>query len=304
MSALAERRAAARARAAEMTARDEALPAALCGACGALVRTGEGVAYPRSPWAPQSLSEAQEDAERIRNGQPPILSWTRRHDRCATSVGVVAQLVGIELPAEVASEALSAASGSRGLLAVMASARFRDAPPRDRRPKAWAHLSDEDRARLARAVDRARAEVEPRRCVSGACAWCGVSHSIGWRTSPETWRDGSAAPLCSSCADTWISRTRPTEREELRAAALEAATGVRSWSGEGIYVYADVATDDRTGTAEPWQYAPEAIAALRERLSPAAAQRRREAAEAEQAAADAAEESQRLTEARAAGWPV
>lgn len=316
-AATADRQGRARARAAALAARDEALPRAICAACGGVVGAGQGVSLPRPSWGAYG---AQEDDDRQRQGLPLIAEWSRRHDACATTPGIVQQIVGGEVSAEIASDALSEASRARGR-EILAQHRYADEVAATRayrqpKPRAWAHLDDADRARLRRAVDRARAEVEPRRCSAGACAWCGCSHSIGWRTSPETWSDGTAAPLCATCAAVWDRRTAPTDREGLRAAALEALSGAAGWTGLDLMTFSDVAGDDHAGQPIGWTYAPQPLAELRERARltwPAgvggdyaarAAQAARDAREAAQAAADAAAESERLTAARAAGWPI
>lgn len=329
-SSLAERRAAVRERIAAEKERRARLPRALCGACGGVVAQGEGVVFESDTWSPGD-STAVDDRGRASAGLPQILGWRRRHDRCASSSSIVVQILGGDpLSDEIAGAALGSV---RGVLRgpVLVQHRSPDgrsaalaATMQARSPRPWAHLTDDDRAALRWAVDRERAEVEPRPCVSGPCAWCGVLRSVGWRRSPEQWADGREAPLCGSCAQVWDRRGNPGVRDGLRACALEALSGANSLGSTGLdlLAYVDIADEDRTGRDEPWTYA-EPLARLREeaRLTwwaslPAnlrdeymvkAAEATRAAMEAQRAAeaAEAAEEAQRQAEAaKAAGWPV
>lgn len=210
---LSDRQSRLRARAAELAERAARLPRALCAACGGVVAEGQGVAVSVSPWNADAAAWARDDDERERTGAVPVRGWTRRHDECATTVGIVRQILGIDVRADVAGIAVIEASRIRGA-EILAEHRVGDplAAPIQRRPRAWSHLTDADRERLSVVVARERGKVEPRRCVEGACAWCGVSTSIGWRSSPETWSDGSQAPLCRDCAVVW-DREVTTDRE-------------------------------------------------------------------------------------------
>lgn len=310
-----------RARAAELAERAARLPRALCAACGGVVAEGQGVAVSVSPWNADATAWARDDDERERTGAVPVRGWTRRHDECATTVGIVRQILGVDLPAVVAGAAIIEASRFRGA-EILAEHRVGDplAAPIQRRPRAWSHLTDADRERLAAVVARERGKVEARRCSEGACAWCGVSTSIGWRSSPETWSDGSQAPLCRACAAVWDRRSRPVEKAARRACALEALSGAAGFGGDGlgILTFSDVAGDDHAGHPIGWAYAPAPLAELRERARmtwPSSlpgsggeylerAARERAELEAAERAAEEARAVERTEAARAAGWPV
>ena len=315
---LSDRQSRLRARAAELAERAARLPRALCAACG-VVAEGQGVAVSVSPWNADAAAWARDDDERERTRAVPVRGWTRRHDECATTVGIVRQILGIDVRADVAGVAVLEASRIRGA-EILAEHRVGDplAAPIQRRPRAWSHLTDADRERLAAVVARERGKVEPRRCVEGACAWCGVSTSIGWRSSPETWSDGSEAPLCRDCAVVWDRRSRPADKAARRACALEALSGAAGFGGDGlgILAFCDVAGDDHAGHPIGWTYAPAPLAELRERarmtwpnslpgeiggeyIQRAAEQRRAALADAARADRDAAA-AKRI----AAGWPV
>jgi hypothetical protein len=128
-----------------------------------------------------------------------------------------------------------------------------------------------DKKQLARAVKalpalRRRAGLDPSRCASGACAWCGVVESCGWFTSRQVWRlDGSRAPLCRSCHEVDVRHGRPTHPDDLPAALAEAITGVPIMMGEqpppGLVPFCE--HGDRQGQ-EPWAHLPpEAVEAFR-----------------------------------------
>lgn len=316
---LSDRQSRLRARAAELAERAARLPRALCAACGGVVAEGQGVAVSVSAWNRDAALWRRDDAERERTGAVPVRGWARRHDECATTAGIVRQLVGVDVAPEVAGLAVIEASRIRGA-EILAEHRVGDplAAPIQRRPRAWSHLTDADRERLAAVVARERGKVEPRRCVEGACAWCGVSTSIGWRSSPETWSDGSQAPLCRDCAVVWDRRSRPADKAARRACALEALSGAAGFGGDGlgILAFCDVAGDDHAGHPIGWTYAPAPLAELRERarmtwpnslpgeiggeyIQRAAEQRRAALADAARADRDAAA-AKRI----AAGWPV
>jgi hypothetical protein len=258
------------------------------------------------------------------------MRWRRTHARCGTPERIVQQIIGGELlTPEVAGAALDTARIAAGhpLTARGLSEKFGGSMRLS--GSAWSHVTDADRDALRQAVKQERAAVEPRRCRDGACAWCGRSHSLGWQNSPETWSDGSAAPLCRDCARVWDLRGNPEDRDGLRACALEALSGATDWgsAGMGIRIFADLAGDDHTGHAEPWVYAPGALAVLRERareswplslpeplrgkyvaLRSEATRRSLEESRAAAAAGAAAEEAERAEReaeaARAAGWPI
>ncbi len=330
-----ERSEKARARIREQQEREERLPRALCAACGGVVAAGEGHCEDESPWAgPARAAWADADNHRASKGLPPIMGWRRRHDRCRTPDQIVRSVIGIAVSPEVAGEALGAmhpleAAPFRSRRPILAKQRaadpYRAAAALPVPAKPWAHLDDNDRTNLASAVQRARGDVEPRRCREGACAWCGISHSIGWRASPERWRDGSPAPLCRACASVWDRRGHRNDRDGLRAAALEALSGATSWGSTGLDLrtFVDIAGDDHAGTEEPWTYAPAPIAAVRERArlmwpgslpteirdeylarSGAAQREALEKAAASDAESAAAAAQRELEAAKAAGWPV
>ncbi len=273
---LADRRANARARAEEIRQRDaaererrERLVPGVCSACAGIVPAGTGTLAEFDPFAePRARGQIELiDRERAKTKLAPLLGWRRRHDECATADGMVRGLIGVTVAPQVAGEALSALRTP-----AVASQRWpishqADAALRERTPRAWAHVADDEREALRKAVTRARATVEPTRCASGACAWCGVAKSIGWRASAETWPDGSPAPICGLCASVWDSRTRPTELAARRACALEALSGANSMGSDGLGIipFAAMPNADRAGTAEPWSYAPAALGELRER---------------------------------------
>uniref|UniRef100_UPI0025FB1626 hypothetical protein n=1 Tax=Microbacterium sp. TaxID=51671 RepID=UPI0025FB1626 len=293
-----------------------------------IVPAGEGSRDGVSKWA-SSDGRAEwsvNDRERVKRGLPPVDEWRRRHEPCATTPAIVAQVIDVHgLSPYVAGSAL-------GALREPLLARDRAASPtaaflaaQDAAPRPWAWVGDAEREALRRAVDRARATVEPRRCKSGACAWCGVATSIGWRSSPEKWSDRTPAPLCRACAVVWDRRSQPLDRDGLRAAALEALSGANGMGsdGLGIRAYADVAGEDHNGTATPWAYAPDALAEVAERArmtwpgslasglrdeyleKVSAAKREAWAAlAAERTAAEQARLQAEAHAAREAGWPV
>ncbi|MFB8386796.1 hypothetical protein ACFC3F_06610 [Microbacterium sp. NPDC055910] len=262
------------------------------------------------------------DSERAINNLPALCGWRRRHDGCATTSGIVAEILGNEpLPYEIAGAALGSLRRSLLIERRHPDPIHADVQHRAKKPRPWAHVTDADREVLRKAIDRVRAQHEPRRCVNGACAWCGVSKSIGWRSSPETWADGSDAPLCRACAAVWESRGKPTDRDSRRRCALEALSGAAGFHGDGLGIraYIDLTGDDHSGTDQPWQYAPAALEAIKDRArmtwpstvtdpqirNEYAERARREHREAQEAvwAAIEAERAQAEAEAaRAAGW--
>lgn len=278
------------------------LPRAHCAGCGGIVPAGQGTIDPANLWARNAEAVAWDrtDAERIKSGRAPTLRWRRRHHGCATSVDIVAALIGDSVSVDVAADALGALRDP-----VMVSHRYRDVHAADLAMKvgftAWGHITKRDRAMLRRAVERARAEREPRRCVDGACGWCGRSHAVGWQESPERWSNGSPAPLCGECAAVWDRRGNPTHGDSLRAAALEALTGVAGWGDGGIRCFVDLADDDHDGTAEPWTFAPEALDRLRAEASMTTAERNAEREALYAALARQEAEAEAEAEA-AAGW--
>lgn len=303
--------------------RRDALPAAVCAACGGIVPAGRGTLKGANTWSnPDALSWSQIDKERRKIGLPALFAWRRRHDGCADSAGMVEQLTG-----DVLSPALAGLALTRLSTPILVQNRSRtpneaDTAHRDVKPRPWSHLTDADRAALPRAVNAVRAQVELRRCREGACAWCGVSHSIGWRKGPETWADGSEAPLCRACAEVWDRRGQPKDDRGRRACALEVLSGANSLEsdGLGIRTFADLAGDNHRGHAQPWQYAPAALEALKERARltwptslpgalrdeylPRAVREQRDRYAAALNAQRAEEEAREQEAARAAGWPV
>ena len=330
----ADRVARARERVAALNERERArldalrrLPRALCAVCGGIVPAGEGSRDGISKWASSDgrAEWSMNDRERIKRGLPPVDEWRRRHERCATTPAIVEQLIDVHgLSPYVAGSALGALrepllARDRAATATHAFLASQDAAPRP-----WAWVGDAEREALRRAVDRARATVEPRRCKSGACAWCGVAESIGWRSSPEKWSDGKPAPLCRACAVVWDGRGAPQDRDGLRSSALQALSGAASMTNAdlGLRCYVDIAKDDHSGTATPWAYAP-ALAeiterarltwpgslptGLRDEYTEKASQAKREAwaaLAAERTAADRARLRAEADAAREAGWPV
>ena len=320
-----ERTLAARERIAAVKEDRARLPRAICGACGGVVAEGEGLVSDPDPWETFDPWVFQ-DRERIKSGLPRVMRWRRTHARCSTPQQIVQQILGGELLSlEVAAAALDAARVAVGWSLVVRASHesIQSRAISGRQP--WAHLTDAARDALREAVKRERAAVEPRRCRDGACAWCGRSHSVGWRGGPETWPDGSPAPLCADCARVWDTRGNPEDRDDLRACALESLSGANGWGsdGMGIRTFADVAGDDHAGHPQPWAYAPDALAALREearRSWPSslseplrseyvarrseATRRALEETRAAQAAEAAAEAERKAEAARAAGWPI
>lgn len=323
-----ERVAALKAQEVERGERERRLPEAICAACGGVVTAGEGAREGVNKWTPLESRQdwSMNDRERLKRNLLPLDEWRRRHDECATSPQIVAQIIGAQgLSPYVAGTALAALS--EPLLASQRARKPMEAylGHKDARPRAWAWVGEAERAALRRAVDRARATVEPRRCKSGACAWCGVAESIGWRNSPERWSDGTAAPLCSACASVWDGRGTPQDRDGLRSSALQALSGAASMTNAdlGLRCYVDIANDDHRGTTERWAYAPEALDALTERarltwpasLPPAlrdeymekSARAKRadwEALAAERHAAERVRLQAEADAARAQGWPI
>lgn len=323
-----ERVAALKAQEVEREERERRLPEAICAVCGGVVTAGEGAREGVNKWTPLESRHdwSINDRARIERSLLPLDEWRRRHDECATSPQIVAQIIGVQgLSPYVAGTALAALS--EPLLASQRARKPNEAylGHKDARPRPWAWVGDAERAALRRAVDRARATVEPRRCKSGACGWCGCATSIGWREGPARWSDGTAAPLCRGCAAVWDRRGAPTDEAGWRSCALEALSGANAMgsTGLGIRTFADIAKGDHRGTAEPWQYAPEALDALREearmtwpgslpadlqdeyREKSARAKRADwEALAAERDAADRARLQAEAEAARAQGWPI
>lgn len=304
------------------------LPEAICAACGGVVRAGEGTREGTGPWGSDDDRHQWtiEDQARKKAGLPRVDAWRRRHDECATTPQIMGALIGEhDLSPQIAATVLNSLNEP-----LLARERAKDATSasldnRMAKPRPWAWIGDREIALLRRAVDRARAAVEPRRCRDGACGWCGVSESIGWHAGPARWSDGSAAPLCRACSAVWTSRGKPTDEAGARACALEALSGANGIAsdGLGIRTYADIAGDDHGGTNERWAYAPAALDALTERarltwpgsLPPDIRDEYRAAAAREQRAAqaavigelDAAERQRAEAEAEAArqaGWPI
>lgn len=278
-----ERRAAARSRAAAIRERDEVeratcarLVAGVCAGCGGLAAAGRGTLALPNPWMSAMLAHewARTDSERATANLPPLLGWRRRCEKCAASTDIVASLTGIRVAGEVAGAALGAVRPPVLRHALLVADRYPDAHRADvalrsPRPQPWAHVTEQEREALARAVRTADRATRPTRCVNGACGFCGMSTAISWRSSPLEWADGAAAPLCAPCAAVWDRRGRPgtLDADRLRAAALEALSGANSMSsdGLGIRLFVDVAGDDHSGKPAPWTYAPDALDALRER---------------------------------------
>jgi hypothetical protein len=116
---------------------------------------------------------------------------------------------------------------------------------------------------------RRRAGLDPSRCASGACGWCGVPESCGWFTSKQKWPDGSPAPLCRACHEVDVRHGRPSHPDDLPAALAEAITGTPPMLGEqappGLVPYCESTSPDirrgqeaRTGLLgqEPWAHLP------------------------------------------------
>ncbi len=248
--------------------RRQSLPEAICSLCGGVVPAGSGTLFEVSPWASSAARRewAETDQYRESRGDLPVMGWRRRHASCVNAVSLVQQLTGMAVPATTATSALARLPRTRYIAKEYAMALAPDSRVFQGRPRAWSHVNAEERQALAKAVKKVRDETEPRRCSDGPCAWCGVQKSVGWEKGPETWRDGSAAPLCSTCADVWEHLHYPDDLEERRAAALFVLSGARGFepSSLGLAVYSDVADDERAGTPEPWTFAPEPLTRIRE----------------------------------------
>lgn len=341
MTDITDRRARARARLHDLDARDEArrrreeeLPRAVCSICGGIVAAGTGTIAPEG-W--QSVEQAREwggiDAERARKKLAPLMAWRRRHNECQTTSQMVRAILDVDVPDQIAGAALAALRLPLTARNLWDGVRVRIKPslrpPRDvkailgrREPRPWSHLTADDVEELRRAIAKEQAVDQPRRCVDGACAWCGVSASPAWTRSPERWSDGSPAPLCAECAAVWDSDGQPGDHESLRGAALHALSGARAFTltGLGIRTFADIAGGDHDGHSTPWVYAEEPLAALRERARmtwpstlPAhlrqdyAERSRTEQRESYYAAVQREQQADRdraTAQARAEGWPV
>ena len=132
---------------------------------------------------------------------------------------------------------------------------------RERMP--WKHVDRKELVKAVKSLPRLRrhAGLDPSRCASGACGWCGVATSCGWHTSKQTWADGSRAPLCRDCHLVNVRHGRPTHPDDLPAALAEAITGVAIMLGEqpppGLTPFCEVAATVKTGkVGEPWAHLP------------------------------------------------
>lgn len=267
-----------RARATALAQRDARLIAGVCAACGGLVREGEGVSADLNPWETGAAraERVTVDGERRRAGLPVIAGWGRRHTQCTTASRIVAQIIGVSVSDHVAGTALAKIAGrpgaQRGILIQdrWASPGWASRELHDRKPKPWAHLRPEEVEGVRLAVREADARSRQQRCRRGACAWCGASHALAWHRGPEAWSDGSPAPLCGDCERVWSSRGRPIGEDAQRACALEALSGAATFDGNGrvaalvLLRFWEVAGDDHAGLAEPWAYAAEPLAQIRE----------------------------------------
>jgi hypothetical protein len=135
----------------------------------------------------------------------------------------------------------------------------------------WGHV---DAVALRAAVQdlpglRAAAGLEPVRCTSGACAWCGTVESRSWHDEQHAWPDGSPAPLCEPCDAVYVKHGSPSPAYwgEQRDALGEAVTGSPAMTGEhapgGLVGFAESDREDRTG-GEAWSHLdPAALRAYR-----------------------------------------
>ncbi|HCS61399.1 MAG TPA: hypothetical protein DIW46_08390 [Microbacterium sp.] len=318
-----------RAKLAEMTEREAQLPRALCRVCGGIVAKGQGTIEPESTWPSRTRHQTSGviDGERTKRGLPPFCDWRRSHTVCAGGPErTILALTGIEVTPAVAVDALTRMLPRRfAVFSAFPEPNMAHVRLKDKKPQPWSHVSGADRAALATVVRKTHDPSKPRRCREGACAWCGISRSLSWHASPETWADGSRAPLCGDCYPVWRKRGAPSDRDDRRANALEALSSAAWWpmTGSGIHCYVDIAGDEHSGTPGRWEYAPEPLSQLREtaritrpeslpaeirneyrekrsaamREDREARQRIEETAAAEQARAD-------KEAASAAGWPV
>ena len=94
----------------------------------------------------------------------------------------------------------------------------------------WRHV---DRKALSRALAelpdlRVDAGLDPSTCTLGRCAWCGVEESLAWTLHGHRWADGTEAPLCKDCGESYEQRGRPLPSfwQEQREAISQALTGV------------------------------------------------------------------------------
>lgn len=259
-----------RAKLAEINERDARLPRALCRICGGVVPKGDGTCEPESSWAGTRANVWQiVDDHREKAGLPVFLAWRRSHSRCVGGPEITVRgVTKANVSPDVAAAALQKMMPRRYVAMHLApDPDYAHSQFKDPRAKPWAHLPENDRLALASVVERTHDPRVPRRCREGACAWCGVARSLGWHKSPETWADGSAAPLCSGCYAVWKRRGRSRDRDRRRGNALEALSDA-AWfdmRAGALRTYCDIAGSDRKGTDEPWQYAPEPLDALRER---------------------------------------
>lgn len=318
-----------RAKLAEMAEREAQLPRALCRVCGGIVAKGQGEIESEPTWQSRTRRHTSGviDGERAKRGLPPFFDWQRSHTACAGGPErTILALTGIEVTPTIAVAALSRMLPRRfAAFSAFPEPNMAHVRLKDEKPLPWSHVSDADRAALATVVRKTHDSSKPKRCREGACAWCGVSHSLTWHASTETWADGSRAPLCGDCYPVWRKRGASDDRADRRANALEALSSAAWWpmTGGGIHCYVDIARDDHSGTPGRWEYAPEPLAELREsarighpeslpgEIRDEYKEKRRHAmreaqakASALTAMADADDERAEREAAVAAGWPL
>ena len=246
------------------------LPRALCRVCGSVVPEGKGTRLDDG-WA-TSESRANLASEQRRT-KHPLDEWRRAHDECAAMAlgDVIGHLTGRRVSDPVARDVLRRTR-------VPSSARQAYGGPNGAPPsgKAWGWVSKHDTVRLIRAVEAAQDARRPAKCLSGACAMCGVAESIAWRETDLVWRHGGLAPICDACTVVWDRRngiSGSTDPLKVRLVALEAFSGfadLGDFDG-GLKPFYELADEReaREGYERPWTYRP-ALAEVRQRVYAAA----------------------------------
>lgn len=249
-------------------------PKAICAMCGGVVRAGRELVA-----GEPTIEDRRVDAERTRHGLPALHGWQRRHEACISSAAIVRAITGRKVSDAVASAALGAANplvsgGDPFAVPIYADLRSTHVDNLTGwKGKAWAHLTDDDRKRLSELVDEKAREQRlrdaPHGCLDGACGFCGVALSRAWHIVPLKWSDGTPAPACAACSAVVTRRPQTTDMRKLRAIGIEALSGasgagLADYLGDDMRLFCEVAQDDHSGTAEPWTFAPEALADVRE----------------------------------------
>lgn len=247
----------------ERTRLEKDLPKATCRVCGGVAKAGEGTRGPERPTgARHSPANPSVLVGPGPGGPVDADDWRRECAACATATAaeIVGHVLGYEPDDADAHRVQGRMSVTDELGFVTSTFPFASVSGRGgRRP--WAHVTRADRERVRRVLRDVIEERKPGPCVWGACGLCGVRTSLTWHEGPVflRWPDGTPAPVCATCQEVLDRRPDPYEIEDLRALAVEAATGLAHMNYTAppeFRLYAETRDCDGNGYSSPWQYSP------------------------------------------------